>query len=790
MLSNNRIYVILCSALMGLGFAVLLLSLTIANFEYSYDDFNVNRDRIFRVVKNATSDNGLDHSTSVPFQFSSQIKNLYPLEATTNIYHPKFDEQFDIRNKEGVIVKQILQEGVFFAEPDLLKMFPLEGLAGNIGDALAIKHSCIISRSVAYKMFGPQQESIQNAIGTTVNLGAIQLIIQGVFEDQPKNTNYQFKFIISYQTLKDYAPSIDNWTTIDAANKCVLMINPERQHMLEEMITKHFNVLDRVENDKQAYKLQPLSDIHLSTTYDNFDKNVISADRVQIVLTVGVAIFLVTIFNFLSYSFLRNVEKTKAYVTRTILGAGKWDVIWTAIKPSLAVVASSFVFGLLLSEFLLDQLADTLGTLSNRADIFSKENATYLSITVVATILVIFIPTATFISKLKPYVVLKGSIEVKFSKGILYRKLFVTLIQLVLFQALMLGLYVVSDQVKLLLNKDLGFEKRDIILLSIPRQDQRLLEELKSQLLSHSAIQNVSFSLSSPTGVSNYYWDFGNSLLSGKKGLIGNFKPVDANYIDLFKIKLIAGRNFFKNDKNGVIVTRRLTKLLQLKQPEEALGLQITSGSDKFVIIGVVEDFHTSPLTKRLEYPFLIYDPSSYYEMAICIQPTANLGETIPYIQDQWKKAFPDGLFGYRHYGDQIESYYKFEKDILKFLAIFSVIGLIINSFALYAIIKIYIRSKLKELVIRRIHGANFNELSYTLLRTAALLFAASTIISLAGGYMALNSWLSQFAFRIELSSTYFITVCLGSVLISIPFIFFPVIKTYRQPLSSLIKYE
>jgi putative ABC transport system permease protein len=240
---------------------------------------------------------------------------------------------------------------------------------------------------------------------------------------------------------------------------------------------------------------------------------------------------------------------------------------------------------------------------------------------------------------------------------------------------------------------------------------------------------------------------------------MGNLKTIDENYLELYEIPLIAGRNCSERKNSGeAIVNRKLTQLLGFDNPNKAVGEIFSYGREdmKFTIVGVVEDFHSMSLQQEMDYVILSNVGFNIKEIAVKINPvTASLSgynSSIGKIKNEWENAFPDDVFEYNFLDRKIAGFYNSQTNSFKLIRLFSLIAILIGSLGLYGLISFITNQKIKEIGIRKVNGAKISEVVVMLNRDFVKWVAIAFIIATPIAYYAMHKWLESFAYKTELS--------------------------------------
>jgi ABC-type antimicrobial peptide transport system permease subunit len=353
-----------------------------------------------------------------------------------------------------------------------------------------------------------------------------------------------------------------------------------------------------------------------------------------------------------------------------------------------------------------------------------------------------------------------------------------------------------NKQLKYFLNKDLGFNKEAILLVPLPESNKDKLPLLKEKLLKYPEIEMVSFGTRSPLAD----WKVNNAINHPsieKDNYYANLKTADEDYLDLYKLRIIAGQNFSSVKNSGdVVVNRKLTELIGFRNPHEAVGEHFEYGGNgtKFSIVGVVEDFHAQSLQKNMEN--VIFGNFSFVvnEMAIKINPSIlklnGNHEIVEKVQTEWDEVFPNDILNYKFFDEQIASFYQEEKNTSILIQLFAIIAILIGSLGLFGLISYTINQKTKEIGVRRVNGAQVSEILFLLNKDFMIYFAIAFLIACPIAYYVMANWLQNFAYKTELSWWLFALAGCITMVISLLTVSGQTISAARKNPVNALRYE
>lgn len=777
-LKRNKVYALLNIFGLALGIGCALVIFKVITYELSYDKFHSNYDQIYRVVRNDIYPDGIQQGSGVPHPLGIAIRNDISDVKKLVRTHYSYGDQVNTEDKYGNLIKHDVESGIVFTEPELLEVFDFEILYGNAKSALATPNQVVISRAMVNRLFG--DIAIADAVGKELNLAnKVDLSVGAVMEDVGENTVLPFEIMISYNSQKDYNIYFDDgkrWnSTSGSTNNFLIIDNPEKvasvNQQLKDLIIKYKG---EEAAEKLEFYLQPMSEVHFDGRFDNYESRSISKSMLMALGVIGLFLVITACINFINLATAQAVKRSKEIGIRKAIGVGKRLLITQFMSETFIITLIAVIFALAIGELLLYNLVGVLGY-SLHLDMISQPQIILfvILVTVFVSALSGFYPSF-LLSRLNTILALKNKLSgVQKGGGISLRRALVV-IQFAISQVLIIGTLVVGAQMDYFYSKDLGFSRDAIITTYLPENNNSKTEVFRNKMLESSLIKDVTFSLAPPRGNSNSFSNFNNARTNSQDDFHANFKAVDHRYIDFFNLELLAGRKLQANDSsNYAVINRKVFDLLGLEDPEEALGLVFTTGfSGPAKIVGVVENFHTNSLRDKLDYVFLVHDPSIFYEVSFKFHTDQNgmadVKASISHFEKVWEEVYPEYLFSFDFYDEQLARNYEDEKRIATLFQLFSAIAIFIGCLGLYGLISFIASQRLKEIGVRKVLGATVWNILNIFSRELIYLLIIAFVIAAPLSFYFMNEWLADFEYRISLGAIYFIVALLASLLIAI----------------------
>jgi ABC-type antimicrobial peptide transport system permease subunit len=337
----------------------------------------------------------------------------------------------------------------------------------------------------------------------------------------------------------------------------------------------------------------------------------------------------------------------------------------------------------------------------------------------------------------------------------------------------------------------MGFDKEAILTVPIPSDSTGRTKSnyLKEALLQHSDIKSVSFSFTPPSNDGNWYSDFKFDRAAKNVDFSANLKWADADYINTYKLKLIAGRNYATGDTaNEFVVNEELIKKLGITNAQEAIGKELNfwDGQVKAPIVGVIKNFNSQPLQQAMSPVVLANNKSVYKFINLKLQPK-NINQTIAGIEKLWTSVYPNYVFEYQFLDERIAIFYRQEKQLSDLYKIFACIGIFLSCLGLYGLSSFMAVQRVKEVGIRKVLGATIQNVVYLFSKEFIILISIAFVIASPIAWYFMHEWLKDFAYPIDISFWIFIIAGAASLLIALITISFQAIKAaLSNPIKSL----
>ena len=794
-ISRNKLY----PAINILGLAIgltctILIGLFVQN-ELSFDKHHENYKRIYRLESHFNIQESEDLFAATALPLGPALKLEYPHDVAEFCRFMNMDNNL-FQYEE----KQIFEENVYFTDSTLTDVFTHEFISGSPEDALNDPNEIILTESFAKRIFGDV-----DPIGKTLETGhGLIFTITGIIKDVPHNSHLRFEAIASFITLKQFfgADRFDSLASeafwnIGFYSYIMLTENGNIQNVLDaypDFNEKYIKPVGDKINSKFQLMVQPLADVHLHSHlgYDLPTGNIASVYTFSIV-----ALFLLVIgcINYMNMATAQSANRATEIGIRKVVGAQKSYLRSQFMMESLILT----FFALLLAFIATELLLPAFNEIADRHLSFNIAKNLNLVLGIVGIALIVGIVSgsypAFYLSSFIPVEVLKGKLGK--GKGTL-RKILV-LLQFSISIIMIVGTFTVIQQLNFLRDKDLGFDKENVVVLTVrDTTGVKNLDAFQEELLKHPQILKAGTSSSIPGqdyGILVQRYETLDGTMA-EKGI--NFVFVDNDYIDVMDMKIIKGRNFdpeLTTDlEESIIINEACANVLGWgddpigKKLGFGAGLDGTSTRDTRVI-GVIQDFHYNSLHNNIDPILLLLSDRPLRNISLRIRQE-NIKNTITYIEEKWNEFCPTFPFEYTFLDDSLNKQYVAEQKIGRVFIYFSIMCIFIACLGLFGLASYTTEQRTHEIGIRKVMGASSQNIVLLLSETFTKWVILANIIAWPVAYFALNNWLANFAYRIQLSLLTFILSGIIAFLIAILTVLFQSLKASKTNPSITLKYE
>ncbi|MBJ2173099.1 ABC transporter permease [Aureibaculum sp. A20] len=737
----------------------ILISLFVYD-ELSFDKMFVDADRIYRIDTDIKFGGAEMESAQAAAPMAKTIQNDFSQVENT----VRFRSQGSMLVRKNENEDNAKENQTTFVDSTFFDMFGLKLLSGDVKSALTHPKTLVLTETASEKYFG-----LNNAIGQTLLINNNDTYtVTGVIEDLPKNS-----FLKDYSVFMAMAGHVaskeNNWGGNNFYTFIKLIPSANVDDMkapLEGMLEKYMLPWAQqyfpgmtgesfiASGNRIRYYTMPLTDIHLYSARESEMNANSSIQNVYILSFIGLFLIILACVNFMNLSTAHSLKRAKEVGVRKTLGSNKRELIQQFLIESGLISFISLLFAVLLSIAVLPLFNE----LSDRSINLPLTNPFFWLILLVVTIILgLFSGSypAFFMSQLKPVQTLKGGLTNVGGRNI---RSGLVVFQFAISVFLIVSTLVVFQQLKFIQSKDLGFTKDQVLLIEDTYAAGKQADTFKEEVERLSQVQSNTYSsfLPVPSARSSSTY-FEEGAMEQDKAIQMGTWYVDEDYISTLNIKLIAGRNFDKQhltDSTAVIINEAALKRLGVNA-EEALGMRISQDIENekpefSTIIGIVKNFHFESLKEHIGALGLFLDKSTG-TLAVKLK-AGDFEQTISSIENIWNKLAPGQPFSYRFMDDAFNSSYDAEQRLGQIFMIFTILSILIACLGLFGLAAFNAQKRTKEIGIRKVLGASISQITYRLTTDFLKMVGIAILISLPIGWYAMNKWLEDFSYRIEIS--------------------------------------
>jgi putative ABC transport system permease protein len=721
------------------GIAVSIFILLWIRDEVSYDRFFDNSDRIYSVLINSTLPDG---SSSVHPVAPASLKDVLLQEI------PEIEEATRYSFETSMLVKNQMtgfNETGIYADSTFFKVFAFPFTNGSPETHVGDLNTLVISEELAAKLF-PQE----NPIGKTVSINQnLELTVGGVFENVPENSSLQFDFVIPFSQYLIENPWIKNWQAGGSRTAVLLGENsPNPSSKIAGLIRT--NCADCT----SIPFLFPYQKLRLQGQFEN---GVSIGGRIQQVYLFGaiaLLILLMACINFINLATARSATRSLEVGIRKSIGAKRTDLFFQFILESVLLSWIATLFAVLLVQLLLPFFNELTGksvTLELSSPAFLLG---ILALTLFTGLLSGSYP-ALVLSNFNPIKVLKGERRSMLSGGGLRRVLVIA--QFATSAILVVGSIAIYQQITFISERNLGFDKENVLVVDQNKGIVKNYEGIKNDLLQLPGVNNIAFGGNSiftvPITTSDPKWP-------GKpENSAINFKIYrsDEGFIPTLNIPISAGRNFLGvQDTSNYIVNEKAVEAMGL-DPEQAVGTELEMWNGKGQIIGITEDFHNNNLRLDIEPMVFMYSQHLGSHYFIKVSNQASMTSLVKQISAVFKKHNPEYPFEFNFLQEVFNREYESEQVIGKLSLAFTCIAVLISGLGLFGLASFTAAQRTKEIGIRKVLGASTGSLSLLLCADFTILVLTGLMIGFPLAWYFLDQFLSSYTYHAELQWTLFL---------------------------------
>jgi putative ABC transport system permease protein len=773
-LIKQKIYTVINIIGLAVSITACLLIIAYVKHELSYDTFFPQGDRVYKMALERKYPNHKTFYSVVPHSFAKSMQQDFPeVENVLQLFGPNKDAvvKYKVSDTE---IKSFEEDYFLQTDSSFFKFFDLDLIKGNKETALALPNQVIISESISQKYFG-KEDPIGKVLGG--DLGEVK--VSGVFKDLPNNSHLRFDFVGSLAGAQ-FAQFInqENYTSFDShtyvklkpgadpktlESKFPQMVDTYAAGHIEHDLGKSWEDYKKAGNGYR-YFLQPLASIHLDPT--NLEFTITPSGNINyvyILSSIALLILIIACINFMNLATARSAERAREVGVRKVMGSFRNQLVAQFLTESILLALVGTIIAVVGAMLLLPSFNNLIEKQLHFA-LGADVPIALLGFAILVGILAGLYP-AFILSSYNPVVVMKGNFSNN-SKGAWLRNGLVVF-QFMISIVLIVGTVIVGDQMRFMQNKDLGFDKQQVLMIERAFVLEKKTESFIEQLRQMPEVESVA-GTSARTG--NRDDVFGDQFQPEGSDEILTVKSmvIDNDFAKVIGFKLKEGRDFAKetNDSLHILVNETAVKTMGLAEPVGAKLSNVITNPDGatttrfFTIIGVVKNFHFQSLRDEIT-PLVLYSNESFGRanntfVAVRIKPSS-VNKALSKIENKWREFVPEQPFKYEFLDDNLDQGYAEEQRSGKLFSVFSALAIIIACVGLFGLSAYTASLRTKEIGVRKVLGASVSGVLFLLSKDFTKLVLFAFVLAAPLAWWMMTKWLSSFAYRIEIGIGSFI---------------------------------
>ncbi|QNF32848.1 ABC transporter permease [Adhaeribacter swui] len=787
---------------LAIGISASLLIFLITQHELSYDQLP-DKDRVYRVVLDLKFNGEAGHSAGVPAPLSQTIPvEVTGVELTVPIMHFQGDATAKVTIHPGStgqakILKK--QAGIIFTNQQYFSLLPYQWLAGSPATALQQPFRVVLTQSRAQQYFPTL--NLADIIGKTLRYNSdFTATVAGIVQDLPQNTTLDAVEFISFPTIAETHLQenfmMNVWNDWMAYSQVYVKLAPNNPaapvaKQLNALLNKYHPNANRQPGNALRFALQPLPDVHFNQDYAGFNQRV--AQKFILYGLLAVAAFLLTLacINFINLTTANSAQRAKEIGIRKTMGSSRQQLITQFLTETLVLTSLAGLLSFGLAPVLLQLFADFLPPGLQSGALWQPGVFLFLAgLTLLVSFLAGWYP-ALVLSGYEPVKVLKAQATVT---GAQTRQVWIrqtlTVSQFVIAQVFVVATLLVGKQLNYAVHTELGFTKEGVLTFNLPRNNginhrQQMLNEINAL----PTVEVASTGFLAPIEEGPAFTQITYAPKPELKDPV-QIRWGDPNYLQVYQIKLRAGRNVRASDSiTEFLINETYARRLGFKNPEAAIGQSLIFNDKKLPIVGVVQDFHAESMHRPITPVVLGNNNGDIFHVRLKpnLPGTDNWQQAIAGMQQIYQRIYPGEDFDYRFVDDAVASFYQTEQRTAKLLNWATGLSLLISCLGLLGLAMYTIQARTKEIGIRKVLGASVNSITALLSRDFLKLVLLANLLAWPVAWYGLHHWLQNFTYRIAIGWEVFALAGAATLLVTLLTVSFQAIKAaVANPVNAL----
>jgi len=799
MIMRNKAYSFINVMGLALGICACIVIFLITDYEFSFDKFHPDGDRIYRIVGEAQPPSGEKMFLNSPIPDVAGFQYAIPgFEAKAALHF--YDGKVRIKSSDNKAAIFNSGNEIAITEPQYFDIFKYEWLAGNQASALSKPGQVVLTEKKARIYFG--NAPLDEMIGRTIVYDdSLQLTVSGIVKDWDKNTDFGYSAFMPVRGIQNSflrnQVTTDDWKSL-SPHQTMAFVKLDKNVSAAQVnaqfaafIKKNVKLPPGV---KLTMQLQPLTDIHFAKDFhrgddgDEFRK----AYLPLLYTLIGIAAFILIIAagNFINLSTAQSIHRAKEIGVRKVMGSSRAALVLQFLTETFLLTLFAVIVAVIFVRPVISLFHSFIPE-GVKFDVFNTTTIVFLvTVTVITSLFAGFYP-ARVLSSYLPVLSLKGAAVQKGTRRWSLRKTLIVF-QFSISLIFIIGAIVIGSQIRFMNDADKGFKMDDIITMSKWRDNSGKLQVLAQRIKQLPGVDQVILQGNATMGFAHYN---DNYLYKGKieKKMQVSLEMGNEDFIPFYQMKLVAGRNIVHSDSlKELVINETYAKALGFAKPADAVGTLLYNSANKpYPVVGVVADFHENSFHQAIQPMVIEHLPVREWSVAVKLRSKgkqlSDVKNVISQIGVEWEKIYPDSPFDYGVLTESVKLLYGQEQNTATLINAAMVITIFISCMGLFGLIMFTAQLKTKEIGIRKVLGASVTSIAAMLSREFISLIVISILIASPIAWYFMNQWLQDFVYRMHFSIWIFVAAGLSAIGIALLTVSFQAIKAaLANPVNSL----
>jgi putative ABC transport system permease protein len=764
---RNRLFTTLNMLGLSIGLAACWMIFQLVSYEFSFDADQPHRDRIYKVVSHFNFNGEESGSAGTPLPMADALRSeISGLEMVIGLYS-QWVPSLQVPQPSGLPMTFKEATGVLATTAGYFKLVPYHWLAGTPARNLSGPNEVVLVQSSAEKYF-PSLTPEQMLGKTILYWDTLAVKVTGVVADLDRPSSFTGREFLSLPTIRTGEAArkfVDSWDNTNSDDQVYVLreANTDEARLAENINALSYKKSQALYSNwgekPPNYELLALTEEHFNAFYAASRV----ADRKILFALLGLAGFLLAlaVINYVNLSTAQIPQRAREIGIRKSLGSSRRQLMGQFLSETFAVTLLACGLAYFWTVLFRSNLGDLF---PEGLDLFPRPGQTLLFMSfllITVSVLAGWYP-GLLITRFQPTQVLRGQVSLRIGRNWFSLRKSLIVFQFVIAQAFVIGAIFMNQQLRYAMEKDLGFDKDAVLTFRVPyelRQKDAYAEKhfaLKEEIGRIPEVEAVSL------GNPPFNQSFSSSSIryNGPKGEVQRIlyrKYVDTDLLGTYGMKLIAGRNLLASDTiREYVINETAVREFGFKSPQEALGKFLTdaNGSRPVPVVGVVADFHSATLSRKIDPLALMTekDKTASFNVKLASGKPADWQAGIRKMESLWKRTFPDTPFEYKFYDDMIEQYYKSERTTTQITNLSTGIAILISCLGLFGLATLTAFQRTREIGVRKVLGASIASIVGMLAKDFVLLVAIALVIASPIAWYFTKQWLAGFAYHVDLA--------------------------------------